>query len=225
MTDHLPSGLRDLIPDLVRNHREKAQERFGDRGEELLMYSGVLLNWVGEWLTDPGVQWEKRVLQLDALTLTGTNPAWNAVILDRAQREPRQLRELLRDPAIARLFDRAQWLPVPILARVDPQDKGKLKVLDGMKRTIAAIRDGHDTIEAWVATRPGVGRPRIEAHVIYDLLRAAQQGRGSRDDLRAALRFLLQAYGNTRDLLEHRFSAEWVRDPQLQMLVREVLAS
>lgn len=225
MTDHLPSELRGLLVDLVRNHQEKAHERFGDVGEELLMYSGVLLNWVGEWLTDPSVHWEKRALRLEALTLTGTNPTWNAVIIDRARRDPRQLRELLRDPEIVRLFERAQWSPVPILVRVDPQDGEKLKVLDGMKRTIAAIRDGRDTIEAWIGTRTSPTCPRIEAHVVYDLLRAAQQGRGSLDDLRAALRFLLQAYGNTRDLLEHRFSAEWVRNSKLNTLVQEVLAS
>lgn len=225
MLDHLPSELQGLIPDLVRNHRAKALERFGDAGEELLMYSGVLLNWVGEWLTDPSVQWEKRDLRVDDLTLTGTNPTWNEIVLDRAQRDPRKLRELLRDPEIAGLFTRAQWLSIPILVRIDPQDAAKLKVLDGMKRTIAAIRDGRESIEAWVATRTGPGCPCIEAHVIYDLLRAAQQGRGSLEDLRASLRFLLQTYGNTRHLLEHRFNAEWVRDPQLNALVREALLS
>ena len=225
MTDHLPSELKSLLVDLIQNHQGKARERFSDRGEELLMYSGALLNWVGEWLTDPDVQWEKRTLRVDDLALTGTNPVWNAIVLDRAQRDPRKLRDLLRDPETAGLFERAQWAPIPILVRVDPQDHRKLKVLDGMKRTIAAIRGGQDTIEAWVATRMGLGRPCIEAHVIYDLIRAAQQGRGSLEDLRAALRFLLQAYGNTRDLLEHRFNAEWVRDKKLNAIVQDALAS
>lgn len=224
MTDHLPIELRDLLPDLVRNHQKKARERFTDLGEELLMYSGVLLNWVGEWITDPSVRWEKRVVRVDDLTLTGTNPTWNAVVIDHAHREPRQLRELFRDSEIVRLFEGVQWSSVPILVRVNLQDGEKLKVLDGMKRTIAAIRDGRDMIEAWIGRRTDPARPCIEPHVIYDILRAAQQGRGSLDDLRAALRFLLQTYGNTRNLLKHRFNSEWLRDSKLNALVQEVLA-
>ena len=79
---------------------------------------------------------------------------WNTIVIDRAKREPAKLRELLKDPDIARVFEKAQWSPVPVLVRVDLQDGGKLKVLDGLRRVIAAVRDGYDTVEAWVGIWP-----------------------------------------------------------------------
>ena len=211
---------KTYLENLLRNLRARAESRAED--ELLLMYSGALLNWVGDFLTDEGVVWEKRELVLDDLYLTGTGPEWNKIIIDRCERSPEKLRELFtKEPETAEVFKEATSDPAPILVRVD---EGILKVLDGMERVIAAIRDGKTTIEAYVGTLSGKPTPHCEPHVVYDLLRAYQRGANrDREGLITALKFLRGAYTNVDGLLRDRFSKSWLPDDEIQEIIREAL--
>lgn len=210
---------KQYLEGLAKNLQGKAHQELEPSGQ-ILMYSGSRLNWIGEYINDESIHWELRTLEVDSLTLTGTNPQWNEITLVQAQADPSKLRELLKDDKVRQLFDQAKFSDVPILVRTEDD---KLKLLDGMNRTIAAIRDGIDEIQAYVGTRIGEPRAEIEPHVIYDIIKAYEQRGGNPNDFKASLRFLLHSYSNTRVLLEKRFSADWISDPKVQDVLNEIL--
>lgn len=208
-----PEFIRDLADHLER----KARERQSDT-DRIVTASGVLLQWIGDFLSDPNVDWEKVEIKVDDLTLTGTNPEWNKIILETCHRSPTEFRTFLQvQPEKKTVFDRATFHPTPILIR---REDGKLKVLEGMHRTIAAIRDGRQTLSAWIATSIGPNRPQCEPHVVYDLIRAyARKTTTDRAGLIAALRYLRSAYSNVDQLLAERFNGSWVEDDGLQEII------
>ena len=212
---------KEYLKALVQNHHDKVLKDSTPE-DRLLMYSGARLNWVGEYINDKSINWELRHLKIDDITLTGTNPTWNKITLEQAERKPAKLRELMKDPKIRKVFAQSKFDKVPVLVRTREKDgETQLLVLDGMNRVIAAIRDGITEIDAYVGTRKGEPKPEIEPHVLYDLIRAYQQRGGNADDLMAALRFLVNAYDNSRDLLLTRFSGDWIRDEELSKKIRE----
>lgn len=213
---------KEYLEGLEKNHREKVDQALDSAGK-LLMYSGARLNWVGEYVNDESIKWELKTVKVDELTLTGTGPEWNEIIIDRAKASPAMLRKLLKDPKIKRMFENSKFVDIPILVR---REGDKLKILDGMNRTIAAIRDNINDIRAYVGTREGNALPIIiEAHVVYDFIRAFHQRGGDEDDFKGALRFLRNSYANVEELLNTRFNSKWVKDEKVQRLIKEVLES
>ncbi len=206
-----------LIDHLIRKTRQTNKPE-----DLLLMLSGASLNWIADFVLDESVAWEKREINVADLYLTGTNPEWNKIIIDRAQRSPEKLKRLMaEDSAVKTMLSNLVFDEVPILVRVDD---GKLKVLDGMHRVVAAIRDNRKTVSAYIGTPSGNSKPLCEAHVIYDLLRAYQRSiHKDRQGLIAALRFLKNNYVNVESLLRDRFNAEWIPDEGVQKVIREVL--
>lgn len=212
----------EYLRDLVARLREKS-EHYQNPLDQLTTVSGASLNWIADFLTDRNIQWTKEELTLESLYLTGTGPEWNAIIIDRAERSPAKLRQLIQnDPSIAEVFANEPWSEREILVRADGE---KLKVLDGMHRVVAAIRDGRATVKAYVARQEGVPRPQCEPHVVYDFLRAYERGSNrDREAVVNALRFLRKAYANVDGLLRERFSPKWLLDKELQGIVRDALA-
>lgn len=198
------------------------RERFQGVMDHIQSESGALLNWTGYYLTDPNIAWERRSIPVDDLWLTGMGPAENAVIIDRCNRSPALLREALRtDPDVCELFYDATMNTMPILVRYE---KGELKVLDGMHRAVAAIRDGVEKISAWVGTPTGEPRPQCEPHVVYDAIVAYQRGiNPDRAGLVTTLRFFARAYSNIPLLLRERFSRGWLPDDDAQAIINEAL--
>ncbi len=190
--------------------------------DELVMLSGAALNWLGDIFSDPNITWTLEKLDINTLWLTGTGPEWNDVIIRRCERSPAKLRRLLTDdPDVANMFGSVAFDPAPILIRFDDS---KLKVLDGMHRTIGAIREGRDQVGAWVARPIADARPSCEPHVVYDLIRAYQRKLNTdRAGLIAALRFLRAAYANVDQLLRERFNKEWLPDDKMQSIIAAAL--
>lgn len=207
---------------LAENHQKKVLERFKDPADRLLMYSGALLNWVGEFINDESINWKLEKIPLKDIILTGTGPEWNEITYVKAERSPIKLRKLMKKKSIREMFKEAKYVDIPILIR---EVDGELKVLDGMKRVIAASRDGIDEIRAYVGREKGKSKPIVEPHVIYDFIRAFQLKRGSERDFQASIRFLVNAYSNTRKLLDERFSYEWIGDKHTVKLIKEAIDS
>jgi len=184
--------------------------------------SGASMNWIADYLTDQNVIWEKMDLPVKELWLTGTRPEWNKVIIDQCGRSPVKLKEVLdSNPETKMMFEIAQVDDRPILVRFDDE---KLKVLDGMHRTIAAIREGKQTITAFVAKHKGTPKPYCEPHVVYDLLKAYHRKLNSdKESLIVALRYLRKSYANVDDLLKNRFSKSWMPDDEIQKIIKESL--
>jgi len=212
----------------LNKHLKSKTEKFLSQNlaEQFLNSSGILLNWIADYLTDPNIRWEKEELEIDQLYLTGTSPAWNKIIIDQCQRSPSKLRTLFRkNPSIKKIFKEAKFIDLPILVRYE---EDKYKVLDGMHRIIAAIRDGLSLIPAFVAYPQAEPQPSCEAHLIYDFLRAYQrrspvERQSLRTDLISGLRFLKKVYGNVEGLLRERFNSNYVLDPEIQEIIKEVL--
>lgn len=68
------------LENLLQNLKAKTEKSLTE-GDLLLMYSGAMLNWIGDFITDESVAWIKKELLLDDLFLTGTGPTWNEIII------------------------------------------------------------------------------------------------------------------------------------------------
>ncbi len=224
-TNHTNFPDKIYLAGLIRAAKEKF-ERTHSPLEQLAAYSSATMDWIHDYVNDDSVTWELQAMNPDDLWLTWTNPAWNAIIIDRCKRSPKAFREVLNsDRQVAAMFKDAKFVDEPILVRFD---KGKYKVLDGMHRVIARIRDGDRhkgiTIRAFVAIPHGVPQPKCEAHVVYDLIKAYQRNiTTDRASLITALRYLHKTYANVDGLLRNRFNSLWLSDERLPDIIAEVL--
>ena len=101
---------KDYLQKLIKRQKGKAEASLrGNEVGQVLMYSGVLLDWVGEWVSDTSVSWQKKKIKIDDLTLTGTGPEWNKIILEKAERSPRKLRQLFEDKKIHKVFEKCRY--------------------------------------------------------------------------------------------------------------------
>ncbi|MBI2024819.1 MAG: hypothetical protein HYT03_01890 [Candidatus Harrisonbacteria bacterium] len=212
---------KGFLNGLAKQMREKVQN-YQDPVEQLLTNCSAAMNWIADYITDENVEWTKEELTVDSLWLTGTNPEWNEVIIKKGARSPSKLHELIKtDKTVAGLFSELKFDEVPILVRLDEE---KYKVLDGMKRVIAAIRDDRITVVAFVAIASGVPAPKCEPHVVYDLLRSYQRGTNKdQEGLIAALRFLRKSYANVSNLLINRFDSSWIAAIEVREIIQEAL--
>ncbi len=209
--------LKDLIASLKDNY-----EANQDEVQQLLTQSGIALNSIADYITDTNAKWDKKKLKIDELYLTGTNPELNKIIVDRCQHSVIQLRELFKkDKAVMKLFAEFKFSKVPILV---VHQNNNYKVLDGMHRVIAAIRDDMLEIEAFVVSLNSQPKPQCEAHVVYDLLRTYHRGiNQDKEALIVALKYLKDSYANVEDLLRNRFNKDWLPNDEMQEIIKEVL--
>jgi hypothetical protein len=204
-------------------HETKIQfEKSHSTLEKLLTYSSAQMNWIADYILDPGVTWsEKQEVAIADLWLTGTNPEWNAIIIDKAERSPTKLHQIFEsDPQTLALFENLVFDITPILVR---KEDSKLKVLDGMHRVVAAIKENHSHIQAYIATPGDIPQPQCEPHVVYDLIRAYHRDPTNKEGLVAALRYLRHAYTNVDVLLQQRFSSTWIQDQDTHKVIEEAL--
>lgn len=210
---------KKYLSDLLDKDRERLENY--DPESRLLAYSGAFLNSVADYLLDANIRWRKRIMNIDDLKLTGTNPRFNEVVLKLASGSPEKLREIIKEPATKRVFGKLVFSARPILVmNID----GQYRIFDGMHRTIAAILKGKNTITAYVGKYAGKPKPICEPHVIYDFIRSYKRGVNTdRRGLIAALRFLKKSYSNVGPLLKTRFDARHIKDPAIQKIIKQVL--
>ena len=211
----------EYLNKLVEHTRDKVNT-YQTPLEQLVIYCSASMNWIADYITDENIMWSLETISTDKLYLTGTNPKWNSVIIEQCKRSPNKLQALIKnDPAMAKLFSEATFEELPILVRYD---EDKYKVLDGMHRTIAAIREDKKTIQAFVAKPKGDPKPKCEPHVVYDLLKAYHRKiNQDRQGLITALRFLRHSYANVEELLKNRFNKSWLPDDEIQEIIQEAL--
>lgn len=206
-----------FLQGLLQRTREKF-ERHNGTTEQLLMYSGGVLNWVADYVTDVNVRWTKEEIEIDSLYLTGMGPAENVFVITQADRSAAKFRALLESDAEAqRVFAGITYDPAPILLR---REEGNLKVLDGMHRVVGAIKKGKTVITAFVAHLAQQPQPQCEPHVVYDILRAYErQGYQHEAEAVAALRFLRRSYANVDSLLRERFNGGWQTNAEVAKVI------
>ena len=212
---------KEYLHILIEHESIAVKEDFSEI-EQLLALSGAKLNWIADFISDENIEWKKETISLDSLYLTGVNPEWNHYIKILANGSPKVMNELMQtDTTLRSMSEKLPASDFPILVRIENDKK---KVLDGMNRTLRALYDGKDTVEAYVGYQISKPKPHCEAHVVYDILRAYQRGLNtSKQDCVAALRFLKNSYVNVEELLRTRFSAEWIDNKDLQEIILEAL--
>jgi hypothetical protein len=211
---------KNYLEELAHHLEKKVGER--DSISRILASSGALLNSIGDFIADKNIRWEKKEMNINDLWLTGTNPEWNEIIIKICERSPEKLRGYIKNNAFAKnLFSEVIFSEEPILVRYDEE---KYKILDGMHRVVAGIRDGRERIFTFVAYPKGNFTPSCEPHVVYDIIRAYQRKLNpNKEELICALRFLRKSYANVGSLLRERFSIEWLPDEEMQEIFKVVL--
>lgn len=190
--------------------------------------SGISLGYIADCVMQDGLLWNEKEIALKDLWLSRTNPIWDAIIVNRCSRSAENLKDFIEsNPQDSKIFPDQTFCDLPILVKFEGD---KYKVLDGMKRVIAAIKTGRSTIGAFVSEEIPLpkkfpeGEHKCEARVIYSLLNAYQLGiNKDKDALIAALRFLRQSYDNVSYLLRHRFSESWFQGAEMKEVIEESL--
>lgn len=213
---------QQYLESLAKQLEDKAMAGLSSM-DKIMIFGNVAMNWLPDLLSDQNIKWRKTKIKVKELVLTGTNPIWNSIIIDKCQRSPEKFQQFLSEnPDQIRLFSEAIFDNTPIMIR-EESDKS-LRVLDGMHRTIAAIRDGFEEIEAFIGTNTNAAKPQCEPHLIYDLLRSYQrQINTDKAGLITSIKYLRKAYSNVDELLRNRFSKSWIPNDEIQAIIQAAL--
>ncbi len=219
---HFEEYLHTLADHEDMKNREKLNPR-----ERILVNAGIRLNWMGDFLANPAITYEKSEIPVNEILFTGTDPEWNAILIEQCERSPEKFQvHIQNDETIRKKFtEEASFGDEAILVR-GPYEKGKYQVIDGMHRFVGAVIEKRETITAYVPINEHEHLPICEAHVVYDIIRGFQ--RHARDEqgkieLYYALKLLARTYENVRELLKTRFCFSYIADDEVQAIIRKVL--
>jgi len=217
------------LDQLAISEKGKSKAFRDDPRHTILVHSGVLLNWLGDYFANPKIKWQKKVISINDIKMTGTTPEFNKIFIEKASRSPSRLLDMLgkdkklKDKVIA-WAGKKQGFRGPILLR--KADNG-YKVLDGMHRFVKMILAGEQKIIAYVPVSESREKPICEPHVIYDLIRGYlrhARDKSGQKQLESALVLLLRTYSNVRELLMNRFNFDYVPDKTVQIIIKRALS-
>uniref|UniRef100_A0A7C4M0W3 Uncharacterized protein n=1 Tax=candidate division CPR3 bacterium TaxID=2268181 RepID=A0A7C4M0W3_UNCC3 len=220
--------IEKFIKELAKHEREKISYQFEDSRNSILVTSGLHLNWIGDFFSNPKIKWEEKEIAVEKIKFTGTNPKINDILLNQCHRSPKEFRKLIKDnPKIKKEFEKyTSFGNEPILVRKDEDNKGYYKVLDGMHRFVGASLSNKPKIKVWLPINEDVELPYCEPHVVYDLMRGymrhAKDKEGQKE-LYYALKLLNRTYANVKDLLKGILGEKWVFDKDVQKIIKKVL--
>lgn len=218
----------DVFLEALADHEEKKIENTLSVRQRLLVNAGIQMNWMGDFLANPAIKYKEQDIPLQNIRFTGTNPAWNRVLLDQCDRSIAAFQQLVQeDENIRHQFEQeASYGTEPILL-IGPDEEGFYLPLDGMHRLVGAALQQRTSMKAFVTSHAEHHLPICEAHVVYDLIRAYQ--RNARDEqggtqLYHALCLLIRTYANVPTLLRERFGRDHVAHEDIQEIIERVLA-
>ena len=214
------------IQDLA-NHEDEKSKSFLDPRKRILVNAGIRLNWIGDFLANPKIKYEKKEVPTGKVLFTGTNLEWNKVLVDKCERSVEKFQKLIeQDEKIKHRFtEEASFGNEPILMR-GPDEKGFYRVFDGMHRFVGAVIKKRKTVSAYVAINEDKHLPVCEAHTVYDLIRGFQRharDENGKTELYHGLKLLARTYENVIDLLENRFNSTYVADDEVQEIIKKVI--
>jgi len=215
------------LQELAKHEDKKTFSLERDPRSRILVNSGVRLNWIGDFLSNPKNKFKKISIPVEKIYFTGSSLDWNEILLKKCNRSVQEFVKLIKtDKSIrAKFIKESSYTKQPILVRHTEQ-AGYYKVLDGMHRFVGAVVRGHKRLDAFVPLNENKYLPICEAHVIYDLIRGYQRNAKDKKgagDLFHALRLLKRCYSNVPELLRTRFNFKYVPDKNVQAVIRKVL--
>lgn len=217
----------DKYIEKLADHEDRKYKSINDPRKRILVDAGIGLNWLGDYLSNPNIEYKKINLSIYKVLFTGTSPEWNKILIDRCERSAKKFQKLIdRDKSIKKKFiHKASYGLEPILVRHSDK-KGYYKVLDGMHRFIGAVIKKRRIIKAFIPINEDEHLPICEAHVVYDLIRgvkrhaADEQGEA---ELYHSLKLLARTYENVTYLLKNRFNSDYVVDERIQKIIKKVI--
>ena len=215
------------LTELAIHEQEITTQILKDPREVILVNSGVRLNWIGDYLSNPNLKWTKKTIPIENIEFTGTSLDWNEILINQCSRSPQNFFKLIEsNPNLKQKFQKeSSYNPnFPILLRRS-QRKSFYKVLDGMHRFVGSIVNGNKTIEVYIPDNEKI-LPYCEPHVLYDLIKGYVRNSGdseSEKELYYSLKLMIKSYANSRDLLENRFNIKYVADQKVQEIIQKAL--
>lgn len=221
--DEFNSYLQDLA-----SHESFKTNTTLDSRQKILVNAGVQLNWMGDFLANPKIEYQRLEVPLNKIQFTATEPEWNEILMIKCDASIQKFQDLiLADETLKEKFNQeASFGEEPILL-VGPNNQGFYRPFDGMHRLVGAAINRKETISAYVQIKENDHLPICEAHVIYDLIRGFQ--RNAKDnqgkiELYHALKLLARTYENVISLLKNRFGPERIHDEDVQEVLKSVIA-
>lgn len=211
----------------LADHEDEKSKSFLDSRKRILVNAGIRLNWIGDFLANPNIEYKKIDVPINQVLFTGTNPGWNKVLIDKCERSVKKFQGLIaQDKKIKKRFTQeASFGNEPILMR-GPDEKGYYRTLDGMHRFVGTIIEKQKSVSAYVPINEGQHLPVCESHTVYDLIRGFQRhakDENGKIELYHALKLLARTYENVIKLLENRFNPAYVADDEAQEIIKKVI--
>ncbi len=211
----------------LADHEDEKSKSFLDPRKRILVNAGIRLNWIGDFLANPNIKYQKTEVPINQVLFTGTTPDWNNVLIDKCERSVDKFLKLIeQDEEIKKRFTHeASFGNEPILMR-GPDEKGFYRVFDGMHRFVGAVAEKRKTVMAYVPINEDKHLPVCEPHTVYDLIRGFQRHAkdiNGKTELYYALKLLARTYENVIELLKNRFNSTYVADDEVQEIIKKVI--
>lgn len=220
--------INNYIKKLANLEEKKSKAYKSDSRHRILVHSGVLLNWLGDYFANPNIKWRKVSLFTKDILMTGVDPKWNELFITKCKRKSNNLIKFINKD-IKLKNQVMKWASSSkssniILVR---KDKERYKIIDGMHRFVKHILSGKEKIKVYVPVNETSELPYCEPHVVYDLIRGFQRNAydtQGKMQLKHALILLSRTYSNVRQLLKDRFNENWTLDKEVQKIIKTVLS-
>lgn len=218
---------REYLESLVEHEMWTYFKKYcSDPRQAMILLWWVALNHMWDILWNPESQFTHMQVKISDIILTGTNPEINAITLDMVNRDPVRLGIIVKEnKEIKEILENfaSQGTETILAVKIEGE---KYKVFDGMHRVIGHILAEKEYINAYVLENYWEFLPKIEAHVLYDIIKAFQKSKRTIQDEQDcvwALRLLVKNTENTRDILLGRFDMAHLPDSQVQSLISQAL--
>jgi len=208
-------------------HEDERNRKEMNPREIILVNSGISMNRIGDFIANPKIKFKKISVPLEKVLFTSTNPDWNKILIKKCQRKVELFRQLInKDEELKnKISQDASFGNEPVLLH-GPDESGNYRPFDGMHRIVGAVIKNRKVITAYVPVNIEKHPPICEPHIIYDLIRAYQKLKNTRNEqsLINALVLLGQYYDNVPNLLKQRFDKRRVLDKDVQKIITKTIA-
>ena len=223
----MDKSFNKYLRNLAQSEEEKSKSFNNTSRHKILIHSGVLLNWLGDYFANPKIKWQKKLVPIKNILMTGTSPEFNKIFIKQSQRSPSKLLNILEKDKklkdkVLKWANKTKGFTELIILRKE----GKYyKVLDGMHRFVKVVLAGVTEIESYVPLNEKSELPVCESHIVYDLIRGYLRNardKAGQKQLEQSLMLLLRTYSNVEDLLKNRFNLDYVPEKDVQDVIKKV---
>ncbi len=209
-------------------------DRLGEEGFWFFVAAiseGFRFKYVFRRLTDTSYNWNLEMVNLKDITMTSMGGTFMNPILEKAKWEPERFAKIWKDhpeysknvPYGIGIKKEPRWDFYPILLC---EQKGNLKVFDGMRRTCLAALDGKKQIQAYVGRKKRKGTLLVNEDKILFLRLLYDESDGKSEELLSAILTVMREYTknyrNAKDVIKRRLW-RWEKDEDLKRHIKKFI--